>query len=186
MSDVTSTVRALEDGRGAVRVEEVYDTDLDDLWSACTEPARLARWVAQVSGEPGPGRTVEVLFTSTWSGPVRVDVCDAPHHLLLTAGDGIDEDETQIEAWLSAAGSGTRLVVEERGLPVAQLHVHEAGWQVHLEDLDRSLRDPGPVHPDGWSAQAPAPGWHRRWAELTAGYRAAPQEGGEGSSAAPA
>jgi hypothetical protein len=43
-------------------------------------------------------------------------------------------DESQIEAWLTAEGSKTRLVVEERGLPVDALHFHGAGWQVHLED----------------------------------------------------
>ena len=43
--------------------------------------------------------------------------------------------ETELEAWLTAEGDRTRLVVEERGLPAAALHFHGAGWQVHLEDL---------------------------------------------------
>ena len=30
---------------------DVYDTDLADLWSAITEPDRLARWVATVEGD---------------------------------------------------------------------------------------------------------------------------------------
>ncbi len=114
---ITGTMRALDDTRGAVRVEDVYDTDIDDLWQACTTPERLARWIAEVSGDLREGGTVHAVFTSTWTGPVRIEVCDAPHHLLLTTEPGTD-DETQIEAWLTAEGSGTRLVVEERGLPV--------------------------------------------------------------------
>jgi hypothetical protein len=37
-------------------------------------------------------------------------------------------DEGQIEAWLTSEGDKTRLVVEERGLPLDRLHFHGAGW----------------------------------------------------------
>ena len=167
----TGTMRRLDDGRGVVRVEDVYDTDLDDLWRACTTPERLARWLAVVTGDLRQGSTVDAVLTSTWSGRVRIEVCEAPTHLLLTFQPGAD-DETQVEAWLTAEGSGTRLVVEERGLPGGELHYYGAGWQVHLEDLGRSLEQAGPVHPDGWSGEAPAAGWHRRWQELTPAYEA--------------
>jgi uncharacterized protein YndB with AHSA1/START domain len=160
------TMRALDQKRGAVRVEELYDTDIRDLWEACTSPERLARWLAQVSGDLRVGGTLEMTFTSTWTGPARVEVCDAPHHLLLTSEPGI-EDEAQLEAWFAEEGSQTRLVVEERGLPVDKLHFHGAGWQVHLEDLGRSLRLDGSMHPDGWSATQASPNWRSRWVELT-------------------
>jgi len=32
------------DGKGVVRVEDRYDTDIGDLWSAIADPRRLARW----------------------------------------------------------------------------------------------------------------------------------------------
>ena len=32
-------------------MEDRYDTDIDDLWSALTDPRRLARWVADVEGD---------------------------------------------------------------------------------------------------------------------------------------
>ncbi|GAA3559663.1 hypothetical protein GCM10022197_13910 [Microlunatus spumicola] len=166
----TGTMRALDDERGAVRVEDVYDTDVDDLWEACTRPERLARWMAQLQGEPQLGATVQAVFTSTWSGPLRIDVCDAPHHLLVTGHPGTDE-ETQIEAWLTAEGSRTRLVVEERGLPGDELHYYGAGWQAHLEDLGRSVSGAGPVHPEGWSSEAAAPAWRERWTALVPAYR---------------
>jgi hypothetical protein len=31
---IIGTVRALDETRGAVRVEDVYDTDIKDLWEA--------------------------------------------------------------------------------------------------------------------------------------------------------
>ncbi|WP_296605016.1 SRPBCC domain-containing protein [Nocardioides sp.] len=167
---IIGTVRAIDEGRGAVRVEDVYDTDLEDLWQACTDPGRLARWIAVVTGDPAPGATVQAVFTSTWSGSVRIDACEAPRHLLVTMEPGT-EDETQVEAWLTAEGAGTRLVVEERGLPVGSLPYYGSGWQAHLEDLGRSLASDDPVHEGGWSPERPAAQWRRRWTELTPAYQ---------------
>ena len=73
-------------------------------------------------------------------------------------------DEAQIEAWLMPEADKTRLVVEERGLPLDGLHFHGAGWQAHLEDLGRSLVNNQSV-------------WKARWAELTPAYEAMPLSG---------
>jgi len=165
-----AVMRALDDTRGAVRVEDVYDTDLEDLWQACTAPERLSRWICEVSGDLRVGATIHAVFTSTWSGSARIDECDAPHHLLVTTQPGTDE-EGEIEVWLTAEGPRTRLVVEDRGLPLDVLHFHGAGWQVHLEDLARSMTSGGSAHPGGWSDQRPASAWHQRWTELIPHYR---------------
>jgi uncharacterized protein YndB with AHSA1/START domain len=163
------TMRSLDDTRGVVRVEDVYDTDIDDLWEACTNPERLARWIAKVSGDLRVGGSIHAVFTSTWTGPGRIDACDRPHHLLLTTEPGTS-DEAQIEAWLTAEGPRTRLVVEQRGLPQERLYLHGAGWQAHLEDLGRSLRDEAAACLEPWTEQAPEPSWRARWAELTPAY----------------
>jgi uncharacterized protein YndB with AHSA1/START domain len=154
----TGTMRALDGTRGAVRVEEIYDTDIDDLWQACTDPTRLARWIAEVTGDLQVGGTFHATFTSTWTGPGRIEACEAPHHLLVTTQPATDE-EAQIEAWLAQDGPRTRLVVEERGLPMDGLHFYGAGWQAHLEDLRASLT--------GEPSR-----WHARWTELTPAYEA--------------
>jgi uncharacterized protein YndB with AHSA1/START domain len=153
-------MRALDEQHGAVRVEDVYDTDIDDLWDACTQPERLARWIAKVSGDLRVGGTIHATFTSTWSGAGRVDACERPHHLLLTMEPGT-EDEAQIEAWLQTDGKKTRLVIEERGLDLAHLHFRGAGWQAHLEDLRRTLAGEQSV-------------WKPRWTELTPAYETMP------------
>ena len=130
------TLHRLDDTRGAVRVEDVYATDIEDLWDACTDPDRLARWIADVSGvlEMGGGFTAR--FTSGWEGSGRVDVCERPHRLLVTTWeDEAADQESTIEATLTAVEGGTRLVIEERGMPVDQLAAYGAGWQVHAEDL---------------------------------------------------
>lgn len=154
------TMHAIDEKRGTVRVEDVYDTHIEDLWDACTKPERLARWIAEVCGDLQVGGMIHAQFTSTWTGPGRVEVCEQPHHLLLTMEPGT-EDEAQIEAWLTAEGDRTRLVVEERGLALDTIHFHGAGWQAHLEDLGRSL--------SGGTSD-----WKARWNELTPAYEAIP------------
>jgi uncharacterized protein YndB with AHSA1/START domain len=154
------TMRRIDQERGAVRVEDVYDTDIDDLWEACTTPDRLARWIAEVSGDLRLGGTIQASFTSTWTGPGRIEACERPQHLLLTMEPGTP-DEIELEAWLSQEGERTRLVVEERGLPLDRIAFHGSGWQAHLEDLGRAMAG----EPSNWKA---------RWDELTPAYQAMP------------
>jgi uncharacterized protein YndB with AHSA1/START domain len=156
----TGIMRALDEKRGAVRVEDLYDTDIDDLWEACTTPERLARWIAELSGDLRVGGTIHTTFTSNWTGAGRIEICDRPRHLLLTMEPGTD-DESELEAWLTEEGDRTRLVVEERGLVLDQLHFHGAGWQAHLEDLRHSLAG----EPSAWKA---------RWTQLTPAYETMP------------
>lgn len=66
------------DGAGTVHVEDVYDTDIDDLWAAVTVPARLAGWLGAVDGDLRVGGEFTASFRSSWEGPGRVDVCEVP------------------------------------------------------------------------------------------------------------
>jgi hypothetical protein len=57
------------DGSGVVRIEDRYDTHIDDLWSAFTDPARLARWYGEVGGDLRVGGDLQVrVFSSGWEG----------------------------------------------------------------------------------------------------------------------
>lgn len=158
MTNIIGSMTRIDDTHGTVQVEDVYDTGIEDLWSALTEPARLARWIAEVEGDLQVGGTIHATFTSSWEGSGRIDVCEAPTRLLLTMQPGSDE-QTAIEAVLSPEGDRTRLVIEERGLPLDVLHAHGAGWQAHAEDLGRHLT--------GGESQ-----WKQRWAELDPSYQA--------------
>ena len=63
---------AAADGKGVVRIEDRYDTDIDDLWSAITSPDRLARWIGRVEGDLRPaGRSSCPPPTSTATGGWR-------------------------------------------------------------------------------------------------------------------
>ena len=124
------------DGRGIVRMEDRYDTDIDDLWSALTDPGRLARWLGEFEGDLRLGGEFRTrFFASGWEGTGRVDVCERPRHLLVMTRQDRQDEEHAIEATLTADGDHTILSLEERGMPVNLLAAYGAGIQVHIEDL---------------------------------------------------
>jgi uncharacterized protein YndB with AHSA1/START domain len=132
-------------GTGVVRIEDRYDTDIDDLWSALTDPGRLARWYGQVEGGLHPGGEFHLYVESNdWDGAGRVEACEPPRRLLVTTreadesyrkGVGVPPFDEVIEATLTADGDQTVLVIEVRGIPLDKIAFYGAGWQIHAEDL---------------------------------------------------
>ena len=116
-------------------------------------PERLKRWLVTVEGDTSVGGSFTATFTSGWEGTGRVDVCDAPHRLLVTTFG--NPDETVMEATLTPEGDGTRLVIEERGILVEDAPFHGAGWQAHIEDL--ALYISGRTSPTGKTGGVPVP-----------------------------
>ena len=69
-SGFVGAISATGDGKGAVRMEDVYATSAEDLWSALTDPDRLARWIGAVEGDLRVGGTFHARFTSGWPQPL--------------------------------------------------------------------------------------------------------------------
>jgi uncharacterized protein YndB with AHSA1/START domain len=130
---ILGSLRA-EDGTGVVRMQDRYDTGIDDLWSALTEPGRLARWIGEVDGDLRLGGEFRAHFADGYEGTGRVEACEPPRRLLLTMKPG-QPDEGTIEATLTADGDQTILAWEERGMPLDLLAAYGAGIQIHLEHL---------------------------------------------------
>jgi uncharacterized protein YndB with AHSA1/START domain len=128
------------EGQGIVRIEDRFDNDIDDLWSALTDPRRLARWLGDFEGDLRLGGEFRArFFASGWEGTGRVEACEPPRRLLVPT-KGLDEPfELVIEATLTADGDQTILVLEERGMPLDLLAPFGAGIQVHVEDLAAHL-----------------------------------------------
>jgi uncharacterized protein YndB with AHSA1/START domain len=155
---IVGTLRA-EDGTGVVRMEDRFDTEIDDLWSALTDPGRLARWLGEFEGDLRLGGEFRArFFASGWEGTGRVDVCEPPQHLVVMTKDDGQADEHAIEATLTADGDHTILILEERGMPVNLLAAYGAGIQVHIEDLAAHIA--GRERCDAGA----------RWAELNPSY----------------
>src|SRR6201989_1460879 len=124
------------DGKGVVRMEDRFDTDIDDLWSALTDPGRLARWLGEFEGGLRLRGYLRARFSAGgWKGTGRGEACEPPRHLLVMTKDDGQADEHAVEAALTADGDHTILILEERGMPVNLLAAYGAGIQVHIEDL---------------------------------------------------
>jgi uncharacterized protein YndB with AHSA1/START domain len=124
------------DGTGVVRVEDRFDTDIDDLWSAITDPQRLAHWYGEVDGDLCLGGEFRArLFASGWEGTGRVEVCEPPQRLLVTTKEVTEPNDKTIEATLTADGDQTILVIEVHGMPLDKIAFYGAGWQIHAENL---------------------------------------------------
>ncbi len=130
------------DGAGVVRIEDRYDTEIDDLWAALTDPGRLARWFGRVEGDLRPGGDFRLYVE--WEGTGRVEVCEPPRRLLVTVresdeswqkGRGAQPFDEAIGATLTADGDQTILVIEVRGMPLDKIAFYGVGWQIHAENL---------------------------------------------------
>ena len=131
------------DGKGVVRIEDRFDTGIDDLWSALTDPSRLARWYGKVEGDLRPGGQFR-LYLADLDCTGRVEACEPPRRLLVTTretdeswrkGRGVQPFDEAIEATLTADGNQTILVIEVRGMPLLKIAFYGAGWQIHAENL---------------------------------------------------
>jgi uncharacterized protein YndB with AHSA1/START domain len=132
-----------EDGKGVVRMDDRLDAEIDEVWSALTEPSRLAQWLGEIEGDLRLGGEFRAHFlASGWQGTGRVEACEPPLHLLVLTRDA-DEPRGEyghaIEVTLTADGDGTAVVWEERGMPAELLAPYGAGIQVHVEDLASHL-----------------------------------------------
>ena len=147
------------DGKGVVRMQDRFDTDIDDLWSAITDPSRLARWLGEVEGDLRLGGEFRARYFDGWEGTGRVQACEPPRRLLVVTRHHRQTDDLVVEAMLTADGDQTILVWEERGMPVNLLAEYGAGIQVHVEDLAAHIA--GRERSDG----------EARWNELMPAYQ---------------
>jgi uncharacterized protein YndB with AHSA1/START domain len=152
------------DGEGVVRMEQRFETGIDDLWRAITDPGRLAGWYGEVEGELSQGGDFRVRIALSGERRGHVEACEPPRRLVLTMRDPDarpgQPEQTVNAAELTAEDGRTKLDWEVRGLPVELLPAYGAGIQIHVEHLadylaGRELRDVDP-----------------RWNELFAAYEA--------------
>jgi uncharacterized protein YndB with AHSA1/START domain len=95
--------RQARSGAERLVLTRTFAAPLEDVWAACTEPARMERWIGTWTGDPASG---EVAFRMTAEGDdvpeevYVVEVCEPPRRFVLRSRDA---------APFSADGSGPRL-----------------------------------------------------------------------------
>jgi len=151
------------DGLGVVRIEDRYDTDIDDLWSAITDRERLARWFGELDGEPSREGEFHVRIPGAGERNGRVKACEPPQHLLLTMHDPDvrpgQPEQTSFDARLTADGNQTHLAIEVKGIPLELIAFYGAGWQIHAENLSAHILGGQPDYGEA------------RWDELVPSYQ---------------
>jgi uncharacterized protein YndB with AHSA1/START domain len=110
--------RVLEAGTArVVTVGRTYDTDLDDLWDACTTAERIARWLTPVTGDLRVGGRYQL----EGNAGGEVLTCDPPRAFTATWEYG--GDVSWIELRLTAQGPDrTRFELEHLA------HVDDERW----------------------------------------------------------
>lgn len=113
--------RSIPAGDARVAVfTRTYETTIEDLWDACTDPDRLRRWYVPVTGDLRVGGS----FAQLNMGSGTILACDAPHLLKLSLGGGVDE----IELRLSPGTDGTTTLELQHA---TTLDSHEIGGKMY-------------------------------------------------------
>jgi uncharacterized protein YndB with AHSA1/START domain len=128
----------------AVRVERLLPAPIAEVFAAWTHPELMAQWLAPTgSAEVEADVRVGGQFRVTMiAGDVRLVhtgeylVVDPPHRLSFTwrspyTGPGA----SQVDVFLSARGSATRLILVHERLPDETRSSHEGGWMTILDRL---------------------------------------------------
>jgi uncharacterized protein YndB with AHSA1/START domain len=121
-------------GKGVVRIEDRYGTGIDDLWSALTDPGRLASWYGQVEGDLRPGGQFR-LHVESCEPPWRLQVTTRETEESYRRGKGVPPYDEALDATLTADDDQTILVIEVRGMPLDAIAFYGVGWQIHAENL---------------------------------------------------
>ncbi|HEX2587179.1 MAG TPA: SRPBCC domain-containing protein [Gaiellales bacterium] len=159
------------DGMGVVRMEDRLDTRVADVWSALTDPGRLAGWYGEVEGDLRLGGEFHAHLPGAGNRLGRVDTCEPPRRLALTMRDPDAQpgqpEQTAIDVTVDAVGDQTNLVVEVRGMPLSLLAAYGVGVQMHVENLTDHIAGRSPDNSEArWEALLPA------YRELAAGVSA--------------
>ncbi|HUA71114.1 MAG TPA: SRPBCC family protein [Solirubrobacteraceae bacterium] len=136
-----------------VVITRTYDSALEDVWDACSNPERIPRWFLPVSGELRAGGRYQL----EGNAGGRVERCDPPRGFDATwefAGH-----VSWIELRLSEAGSGRTRFELSHIAPTADEHWAQfgpgavgVGWELALAGLARHLASGAPLDPTAAAA----------------------------------
>ena len=113
--------RQIAAGEARVAVfTRTYDAAIDDVWDACTNPERLARWYVPVTGDLRVGGH----FEQAMMGGGVIERCEAPRLLVASLGGGADELQLRL-----APDGDERTVLELQH--ATTFDEHEIGGQVY-------------------------------------------------------
>ena len=124
--------------RASVRFTRRYAAAPAEVWSALTEPDRLARWLGRVrAGRLAAGEQLELQLGGT-TVPVRVQAVE-PERLLELDWRPAGEDASIVRFELAPSGEGTMLVLDHSRLDERRCMRYGARWTRAVHRLDHLL-----------------------------------------------
>jgi uncharacterized protein YndB with AHSA1/START domain len=148
----------VEGGLIGVRFERAYATGAADVWDAITNPERVGRWLAPVSGDLRIGGAYRVDFGDGNEAVGEITACDAPRRLEIS-WDFPGETPSTVLVTIESSGAGCLLVLDHTQLPQNQGVGYAAGWHAYLDRLGPELTGD------------PLPDWDTRFDQELANYR---------------
>lgn len=135
-----------------------FGAPIAEVWASVTEPERTAEWIGPWRGDAGTGRTVELRMSfeegADWSA-VRIDRCEPPHVLRVTASGAGQGEDWLLEARLAESDGQTVLTFVHLLDDVAVAEMSGPGWEYYLDLLVASRAGvPRPDWEDYFPAQA--------------------------------
>lgn len=125
------------DGTVTLRYERIFPRPIGTVWSAITQPERIADWLGAGELEPRAGGRFSVRVGP--GGRVAIDgrvLTWEPPSVLACTWSWPGGTETVIRFDLTASGvTSTRLVFTHTGLPAHQVASVLPGWHIYLERL---------------------------------------------------
>ena len=156
-------------GTRVVIFDRLYRTSVADLWEACTDPDRLARWFAPVSGDLEEGGTFVIHFDDDDTPRCRVTACTAPTGFTWEWPQADAVSVVTVEVAQDPAGA--RLRLRHVGLTHTQATGYAAGWDTYVRRLE------------AWLSGVALPDWDETWGALHARYAADAGAGGPDTGA---
>jgi uncharacterized protein YndB with AHSA1/START domain len=121
-----------------VRFERHYPRPVETVWSALTEPARLADWMGVCHVEPWAGGRLELMVDGPHPMSGRIATW-APPQVLEFTWSNTHAPDSVVRYELAAEGSGTRLIFTHKGMPYANSALMLPGWHDFLGRLGSML-----------------------------------------------
>ena len=155
MSVTTPRGRVLRDEDG-MRLEFVrtYPDPVDEVWSALTDPARVARWFGTWTGDPATGTVQLTMTEEEGSTPQEVTIleCHPPARLVVEVPS--PDGTWRLSVALQAQERGTTLVFTQRLAEPYDASSIGPGWHFYLDRLGAVVA--GTAVPDSWDDYFPS------------------------------
>jgi uncharacterized protein YndB with AHSA1/START domain len=141
------------DGRQRLEFRRSWPDPIESVWSALTEPDRLARWIGVYEGTRGPGGTGTFAMTQEEGehagSPTRILECDPPRRLVVEwVQEGSENWRVDLDLWTEDGRTVLRFVqFFPAGADVTDMAL---GWHWYLDGLDTEIS--GRPAPGAWEA----------------------------------